>query len=322
MEVFFFEAFEEEAAALQKNLQDGVTAGFTPRTIQEYGHRLPPAPIISIRTQSEIPLDWSEKITAILTRSTGYDHVADYVAKTNNNIAAGFLPLYCNRAVAEQAMMLWMALLRKLGQQQRQFANFGRDGLTGSNCENKNLLVVGVGNIGYEIVRIGKGLSMKVSGVDIVERHKDVCYVSIDQGIAEADIVVCAMNLTAENRNYFVYHMLKKAKPGVIFVNVARGEMSPAQDLLKLIEEKHLGGLAMDTFNHESILAVSLRSGEKSDDPEVKAILKLAGKNNVILTPHNAFNTAESVQRKAGDSIEQIENFMKTGKFVWNVPRE
>ena len=317
LDVFFFEAFEEEAQALRKLIRPGLEAGFTWKTIQEYGANEAPAAIISIRTQSVLPLEWSRQISAILTRSTGYDHVRDYLKNTNNDIKAGYLPLYCNRSVAEQAMLLWVGLLRKLPKQMSQFSKFHRDGLTGRECENKNLLVVGVGNIGHEVVKIGRGLSMKVCGVDIVERHNDVDYVSIEDGIAEADVIVCSMNLTAENHEYFNYRLLKKAKRGVIFINVARGEMSPAVDLLKLLDEGQLGGAGMDVFNHESTLAVSLRSGGECDDSEVGAILEMAERSDVIFTPHNAFNTAEAVERKAKDSLRQIEGYLTTGKFIW-----
>jgi phosphoglycerate dehydrogenase-like enzyme len=67
-------------------------------------------------------------------------------------------------------MLLMMALLRKLPRQIEQFSHFERNGLTGAECLNKNLLVVGVGRIGSEIVRIGQGLGMNVTGVDIVRR--------------------------------------------------------------------------------------------------------------------------------------------------------
>ena len=55
MQVFFYEAFEEEAVALSHYLPDSIEAGFTWKTIQEQGDSNPPAPILSIRTQSKIP---------------------------------------------------------------------------------------------------------------------------------------------------------------------------------------------------------------------------------------------------------------------------
>jgi D-lactate dehydrogenase len=128
------------------------------------------------------------------------------------------------------------------------------------------------------------------------------------------------MNLTSDNLGYFNYQMLKKAEPGAIFVNIARGEMSPSADLLRLLDENHLAGVALDVYNQESELAVSLRTGRSSSNKEVQATLALSKRENVILTPHNAFNTREAVDKKAKYSIQQIEHFFEKGNFIWPVP--
>lgn len=306
MDVYFYEAFEEEVAELRQHLPAQLSVGFTGKTIQETGDREPPAPLISIRTQSIIPAAWAGKVSGIISRTTGYDHLV------GQKIPCGYLPHYCSRAVAEQALLLVMALLRKLPAQVAQFPKFQRDGLTGQECTGKRLLVVGVGSIGAEIVKIGQALGMESKGVDLVQRHDSVSYISIDDGLAWADIIVCAMNLTDANIDYFCYETLKRAKPGVIFVNIARGELSPTNDLMRLLDEGHLSALALDVYENESGLAVALRSG-KSNFP-------LAGLPNVILTPHNAFNTTEAVARKAEQTVQQIAHFQKHGAFLWSPP--
>jgi D-lactate dehydrogenase len=316
LDVFFYEAFEEEAQALKRHLPPDIKAGFTWKTIQEEAHHNPAAQLISIRTQSIIPI--STQIAGLLTRSTGYDHIHEYLHKCQKNLPCGYLPLYCNRAVAEQTMLLWMSLLRKLPQQIRQFIDFNRDGITGRECQHKTLLVVGVGNIGYEVVQIGKGLGMTVLGVDIDEKHSSVAYVSIEKGLAQADIVVCAMNLTPDNVGYFNYQLLKRGKPGLIFVNITRGELSPTLDLLHLIDEKFLGGVALDVYDNEKELAILLRRGDIHD--KKLETLELAKRPNVILTPHNAFNAVEAVERKSVHSVQQITHFLEKGQFLWPVP--
>lgn len=320
MDIFFYEVFEEEGQALKRYMPPHIAAGFSCKTIQEHGNITLPAFVISIRTQSIIPTSWAPKLSGILTRSSGYNHIVAYRQKSKKNIPCGYLPSYCSRSVAEQTMLLWMSLLRKLPQQISKFSHFHRDGLTGLECEHKTLLVVGVGNIGYEIVRIGNGLGMEVLGVDIIKKYSSVSYVSIEQGLARANIIVCAMNLTSDNLGYFNYQMLKKAEPGAIFVNIARGEMSPSADLLRLLDENHLAGVALDVYNQESELAVSLRTGRSSSNKEVQATLALSKRENVILTPHNAFNTREAVDKKAKYSIQQIEHFFEKGNFIWPVP--
>ena len=316
-DVFFYEAFEEEAAAIAAALPDSIRAGFTDLTIQEYDSTEPPARIISLRTQSQIPDDWAGKIDALLSRSTGYDHLAAYRGRHPDGPTCGYLPLYCARGVAEQAMLLWTALSRKLPAQLKQFETFHRDGITGREISGKTLLVAGVGNIGSEIVRIGQGLDMTVFGNDPVQKHDFVDYVELDEKIGEADIIACAMNLTEENRDIFDYEKLSKAKPSALFINIARGELSPADDLLRLLEEKILSGVGLDVYENESDLAVALRSGTESEN----VALKLNARADVLCTPHNAFNTEEAVVRKSEQSVEQIEHFLKSGSFLWDVPR-
>jgi D-lactate dehydrogenase len=305
MDIYFYEAFEEEIAALRRHLPANLRTAFTAKTIQEDGDHNPPAALISIRTQSIVPGDWINKLAGIVSRTTGYDHLMKL------RVPCGYLPTYCSRAVAEQTALLWMALLRKLPQQMHKFARFNRDGLTGAECAGKTLLVVGAGNIGSEVVAIGRGLGMEVRRVDIIPERADV---SIEEGLPWADVIVCAMNLTADNVGYFNYSVLRRAKRGVAFVNIARGELSPTRDLVRLLDEAHLGGVALDVFEDEPRLATALRTGQGT--------FPLSGRPNVILTPHNAFNTSEAVERKAVQSVESVVEFLKSGQFLWLAPKE
>src|SRR5262245_49741985 len=109
--VYFYEAFAEEAESIKRFLPPDLDCEFTDQTVQETGHSAPPARIISTRTQSRIPREWANSLDAILTRSTGYDHMTSYAENASRVPAMGYLPLYCNLAVAEQAMMMWMSLL-------------------------------------------------------------------------------------------------------------------------------------------------------------------------------------------------------------------
>ena len=212
--------------------------------------------------------------------------------------------------------------MRKLPRQQQSLARFQRDGLTGRDCENKCLLVVGVGHIGLIASRLGRAMGMQVLGVDIDARQSEVIYVSIAEGLPRADVILSAMNLTDQNRGYFNYQLLKAARPDAIFVNIARGELSPSVELLRLLDENRLGGVALDVYADESELAGSLRSGQSSGSQEVRAVLELSSRPNVILTPHNAFNTCESVEKKSSDTLRQIQQFLTSGDFLWSLPQE
>jgi D-lactate dehydrogenase len=216
-------------------------------------------------------------------------------------------------------MLLVMALFRKLPQQMQQFPGFERSGLTGFECQGRRLLIVGVGRIGTHVADIAAGLGMIVEGVDIVQDKANVPYVTFGEGVARADAIVSCMNLTEENAGYFNANSLGEAKRGCIFVNIARGEESPMEDLHILLASGILGGVGLDVFDQEATLAAALRSKSADKTPGVSIVQKLLHHPNVILTPHNAFNSHEAVERKSVMSIEQLMHFLAHRRFVWQI---
>jgi D-lactate dehydrogenase len=127
------------------------------------------------------------------------------------------------------------------------------------------------------------------------------------------------MNLTEENHRYFSYEILSRSRAGVIFVNIARGELSPLKDLLRLLKEGHLGGVGLDVFEDEGNLALALRSERASETDFVGVVREMLKYPNVIMTPHNAFNTLEAIKRKTQMTIDQILYFLKHGDFEWKL---
>ena len=318
-QIAFYEAFEEEADKIKYYLPDPSIAFFTEKTIQDEGHESLIAPVISVRTQSIIPLGWASNIDAIISRSTGYDHLHRYKRETNVDVPAGNLPLYCSRAVAEQCMLLWMSLLRKLPQQVTALQQFERNFLTGGEAKGRNIAVIGIGQIGYEVVDIARGLGMNVAAVDVVERYSDIVYSSLDKALDDAEIIVCSMNLTTDNCSYFNAELWKTVRSGAIFVNISRGEISPLKDLQEALELGYLSGVALDVYNEESNIAGFLRDTSYIDNDELDAFKKLHRHPNVIMTPHNAFNTEEAVDKKAEQSVQQFLSWIKNGRLCWMV---
>ncbi|OGW97493.1 MAG: hypothetical protein A2Y04_04830 [Omnitrophica WOR_2 bacterium GWC2_45_7] len=321
-DVVFYEAFKEEETAIKKYLPHDIQAKFTPQTIQDSKDKAPLAGLISIRTQSRVPVSWVNKMKGLLSRSQGYDHVETVFKKSKTKIPCGYLKDYCARAVAEHAVMAMMVLLRKLKQQMKSFDTFQRDHLTGFECLNRRALVVGVGEIGSEIVDIALGLKMLVKGVDIAPHFKGVTYVSIQQGIAWADVVFCALPLTELTKGLLNYQLLNKAKPGMVLINISRGEISPDGDLKILLDKGLLGAVSLDVYSQESLLADYLRGKRKMTSKTIRRVLELKNHENVLFTPHNAFNTYEAVDRKASLSVDAVVSFLVKGIFPNQVSRE
>jgi D-lactate dehydrogenase len=345
-QIVFYEAFAEEECELRKALAEnasrqppsaqglgsGTEAIFTPQTIQESGDAFPPAPIISVRTQSQIPPSWAPMLRGIITRSTGYDHIQAYHRETGVPVPAAYLPEYAARAVAEQAMLLWTALLRRLPKQQCALANFARDGLTGRELRNRRLTVVGVGHIGGEIVGLGFALGMAVVGVDLAERPEligayGLKYLPLAEGVARADVLATALPLTDLTPGLLGYETLKHLPRGAVLVNVGRGEVTPPADLLRLLDEGILDGVGLDVYDHEPSLAAVLRdkvAAATLPDPardSVSATLRLLAHPRALCTPHNAFNTAEAVVRKSRRTVENLRHLVNTGTFLTPLPQ-
>jgi len=260
MDVMFYEVFKEEEAALKGIIPEGIQAGYSAKTIQENKDKRAPADVISIRTQSNIPLEWANSLRGILSRSQGYDHLLEYQQSCGISVPCGYLVNYCSRAVAEHALLAMLALLKNLKRQIKHFDRFDRDDLTNIECRGKRALVVGVGNIGSEIVQMVKGLGMEVKGVDIDPKLKGIDYCSLQEGVSWAKVVFCALPLTDKTEHMFDYKLLKTCSPGLIFVNISRGEISPIQDLKRLLDENILGGVALDVYQEEDLLAGHLRN--------------------------------------------------------------
>lgn len=316
--VVFFEVFQEEKDAIYKYLPENINAIFYENTIQEEKCDIPSEAIISIRTQSIIPSNWETKIDAILTRSTGYDHLDFIKNNFNSTISYGYLPTYCARSVAEHALTTWSCLLKKLPNQIENFKTFNRNNITGSELENKNILIIGVGNIGIEIVKIATALDMNVDGMDIVEKFDSVNYIPNGDDISKYDIIVSAMNLTESNCNYFNNTFFDRVKKGITFINISRGELSPMSVLNEYLLNGTIAAIGLDVFDIEKKLAASLRNGES--DNEIELIMNMNELPNVILTPHNAFNTHEGTLRKSEQTIKQIKSYIEKEKFLWEVP--
>ena len=102
-------------------------------------------------------------------------------------------------------------------------------------------------------------------------------------------------------------------------MNIARGEHTPLSDLVRILEENRLGGVGLDVFEDEGILGASLRGSKPEENEMTRTVRHLSARPNVILTPHNAFNTIEAVKRKSQMSVEQVKHFLLHKDFIWKL---
>ena len=179
--------------------------------------------------------------------------------------------------------------------------------------------MVGTGNIGLHVVRIARGFNMRVIAFDPYPKGTladllDFEYVDFDSLLAESDVVTIHCPLTDETRHLFNRDSIARMKKDAILVNTARGGIVEASAVLEALEKGRLAGLAIDVFEGEEVLSEETErlSGSFDSEKMRNYVLsrKLLDRENVIFTPHIAFNSTEAVERILKVTVENLKGYL------------
>ena len=331
--VVHFEALGPEALHLRAETAKAVRRGelpvghtclITPDTVQAYLSAHPAArlpALLTIKTHSVIPAAYfAGPRKSVVTRSAGYDHVEHLARKAN--IAS--LREYCVNAVAQTALKFLYAAAGKLNHYSKHAETFERKGAEAfmELGRHRTLTVFGVGKIGKKICELGEANGLTVQGVDVrADELRDayggsVRFVSKEAALRSSDIIVCAMNLTRSQRSpfrnvgYFSEAFLSKAKKGLIFINVTRGEIAPEAALLKLYRAGFLSGIGLDVFSREAEFA-QLLGGAPAKGPDLQAArdfvrMSSERRGNIYVQPHQGFNSDVAARAKAVEAVLHV----------------
>lgn len=340
MRLAFFkcEKWEEEYMKSKKIFEDlGLEVFFIPGILDK--DHIPDDAnydIISVFVDSRVDSDVISKfpnLKFIATRSTGFDHV-DLDAAKSKNIKVSYVPTYGQDTVAEYTFALILSLSRKIFMSYhrvREEGSFSLDGLRGFDLKGKTLGVIGTGNIGRNVIRIAKGFEMNVLANDIkpdleLEKRMNFKYVNLENLLRESDIVTLHVPAMKETRCLMNADTFSMMKNGAYFINTSRGEIVDTQALVKALKDGQLGGAALDVLEEEGAIKdeLNLLTEGHPEEHNLATVLAnhiLIDMPNVIVTPHNAFNTTEALKKILDTTIENIRGFIK-GKPInlveWN----
>ena len=282
------------------------------------------AEIISIFINSKI----DEKVLAafpkaklITTRSTGFDHI-DLRSCAKRNVSVSNVPNYGQDTVAEYTFALILALVRKIyhGYDQiREAGDFSLEGLRGIDLKGKTLGVIGTGKIGKSVVKIARAFEMRVLACDIspdedFAREMQMSYCEPERVLRESDIVTLHVPYTKETHHLLNSKNIKRMKKGAYLINTSRGGVVETEALVKALGKGYLAGAALDVLEEEKAIQDELEFllEGRVQEHNLKTILAnhvLIDMPNVIITPHNAFNTWGALQRILTTTIENIRGF-------------
>ncbi len=266
-----------------------------------------------------------KNLRIVATRSTGVDHIdLDYCRE--NNIAVVNVENYGATAVAQYTFALILALVRKIFPANNYLKDVTQSNnvFLGRNLGGITLGVIGTGAIGGSVCAIANCLGMKILAYDLQPKKElmekfGVEYMEFDKLLAESDVITLHLPYTKEN-----YHILSKpefekmAKKPYI-VNTSRGELINLPDLKNALTRGLISGIGLDVLSCESLTfrcqdyCPSLDVSQAECIDELKIVRDIINLENVIITPHIAYETQEAVDFILNSSMFAIMDFFKGG---------
>jgi len=180
---------------------------------------------------------------------------------------------------------------------------------------------VGLGKIGQHVAKMARSFGMKVVAYsphmteEAAKKHR--CkLISLEELYAKSDIISLHAPQTPETRHMINGESIARMKKGVIIVNTARGGLIDAKALLAALDSGQIAAAGLDVLEEECNVKEERQvlSPEFAGECDLKAVLAnhiLLNKPNVIITPHNAFNSSEALMRILDTTKENIEAFVE-----------
>lgn len=255
--------------------------------------------VLVVRSRTKITRDIIEaahNIKIIARVGVGLDNI-DVNAAESKKIRVINSPEAVINAVSELVIGQMLSLARSIpfADLETKKGNWIKKDLMGIELRGKYLGIVGVGNIGRNIARIGKALRMNLIGYDIYPINKDfikevgLIVTDLDTLIQSADFITCHVPLTLETKKMFNREKLSKMKSTAFLINTSRGEIIDEDALFDALRNGKIAGAALDVYEMEP--------------PTNRMLLELP---NVICTPHIGAQTKEAQELAAMVIAEKI----------------
>jgi D-3-phosphoglycerate dehydrogenase len=232
--------------------------------------------------------DGAKLLRAAIRHGAGLDMIP-MEAATAAGVLVANVPAVNARSVAEHVMFAALALLRNFRVVDRDLRTKGW--LAGREHANSNIElagktigIVGLGAVGQAVGHIAAhGFDLKVVATtrSMQPAPDKVGFLSIDALVEQSDIIVLCCPLTPETRGLINRERIARMKPHALLINVSRGPVIDDDALIEALQKRRIGGAALDVFATQPL---------PSNHPYF-------GFDNVIITPHMAGITEESMMR-------------------------
>ncbi|WP_027161287.1 hydroxyacid dehydrogenase [Mesorhizobium sp. WSM1293] len=232
--------------------------------------------------------DGAKLLRAAIRHGAGLDMIP-MEAATAAGVLVANVPAVNARSVAEHVMLVALALLRNFRVVDRDLRAKGwlagrEHANANSELAGKTIGIVGLGAVGQAVGHIAAhGFDLKVVATtrSMQPAPDKVGFLSIDALVEQSDIIVLCCPLTPETRGLINRERIARMKPQALLINVSRGPVVDDDALIEALQKRRIGGAALDVFATQPL---------PSNHPYF-------GFDNVIVTPHMAGITEESMMR-------------------------
>lgn len=252
---------------------------------------------------NEALLEKAPHLKCVSQNAAGYSNV-DTEALKKRGIELRYIREYCTREVAEHAISMMLALNRSFKKYEKRMEKYHEwQYQKVAPCRTINrqtLAIFGLGKIGKTTAALAKALGMQIIAVDpFVTKEQAIAagasLVTKETALAQADIIINHMALTQENYHYFDEEAFAGMKQQPIFINVGRGGCVEEDALLHALDNGMVRAAGLDVL--------------EAENPDMENCPFLH-RDNVIVTPHCAFYSEESIKAlhevSAGNLMEVL----------------
>jgi len=312
--VLLLEQIHPDATALL------TSAGFQVETLDqaldedELVERVGDVTLLGIRSKTHVTarvLEAAPELVAIGAFCIGTNQI-DLGGASERGVTVFNAPYSNTRSVVELAIAEIVALTRRLTEKNALMHEgvWDKSAAGAHEVRGRTIGIVGYGNIGTQLSVLAEDLGMRVLFYDTADRlalgNAHRCE-SLDQLLAEADVVTLHVDGRPSNDNFFGAAEFARMRPGSLLLNLSRGFVVDYAALRKRVESGHIAGAAVDVFPVEP-----RRRGDEF-------ISELRGLANVILTPHIGGSTEEAQQDIGRFVAGKFRDFMVEGSTSMSV---
>ncbi|MEE8202828.1 MAG: NAD(P)-dependent oxidoreductase [Alphaproteobacteria bacterium] len=230
---------------------------------------------------------------------TGAANFIDLEEAARRGIAVTNTPGATGDTVAEHTMALMLAAARHVARLDRETrSGVWNQELPGVDLKGKTLGLIGFGGIAQRTAALAKAFGMRViawtrnPSPERAAAH-GIAFADLDAVLAESDVLSLHLLLTPETEGLIDADRLQRTKPGVVVVNTARAQIVDEAALIELLRSGHVAAAGIDVYMEEPL-------------PPGHPLTEL---DNVVLTPHSAYNTPEAGAAILDMAIANLEAF-------------